>query len=136
MKKLMILIAMLVLASSAFASTWAPGIKTYYQPKFEVVAVEPLCPSTIPGGAVCMAIGSRIKVKATLNGCLDKLRFFESQNRTLRGATELHIMAIAHDDPKNATVRCVKAPEVFKDIILPNHIYGEINLINMELENY
>lgn len=109
-------------------------IDTYYSPKYEIISVKPICPTTT-GGIRCMAIGTIVKIKSTLNGCLDRVDFFNSQVLSNKGEAKIFITSVAKNDKKNAVVRCIKLPEDYKTISLPGENYSTIDLNSLTIEN-
>lgn len=116
------------LSFSAFSHIEEPQ---YYAPEFRIVSVRPMCPRTIPGGAVCMGLGSIVTVETTLGGCLDDLLFSDFQERDFGGAVELYAVGVAKVDPKSKVVRCVRANKVRKTVTVNG--LGSIRLINQTI---
>lgn len=131
MKLLMTLAFAFSFSVSAFAVD--ERVFTYYQPQYEIVSAELICPIT-SGGIRCMAYGSKIKIKSTLNGCLDKVAFFESQTRIKDGIVNIYVTGVGKYNPKNDVVRCVKIPEDFRTIYIGSENYKEINIINLPIK--
>ena len=126
MKKLLT-IALMGLSFSSFAYEEEPQ---YYAPEFRVVSVRPMCPRSIPGGAVCMGLGSIVTVETTL-ACLDKLMFSDFQERSFGGGVELYAVGVAKVDPKSKVVRCVR-PNTVRKTVNVNGL-GSIRLINQTI---
>jgi len=127
MKKLLT-IALMGLSFSGFAYEKEPQ---YYAPEFRITSVRPMCPRSIPGGAVCMGLGSVVTVETTL-GCLDKLMFSDFEERSFGGGVELYAVGVAKADPKSKVVRCVRANKITKTITVNS--LGSIKLINQRIE--
>lgn len=130
--KLLMTLILSSLALSSFARDLET--KTFYQPKFKYIAMEPLCPNT-SDTINCMAIGTNIIVKANLNGCLDKNVFFNSQVKNVDGDITISIAAVAEYDPRNILVRCSKIPDITKTISIPTADIKSININNQIIDN-
>lgn len=128
MKKLFAF-ALMTLSFSTFAYDLEPH---YYATEFKVVSVKPMCPRSIPNGAVCMGLGSIVTVEASLNGCLDELLFSDFDHRISRGAIELYAVGVAKMDPKSLAAYCTGMPKVRKTITISSP--GAIKLINQRIE--
>jgi hypothetical protein len=128
MKKLLT-IALMGLSFSAFSYEEEPR---YYAADFKIVSVRPMCPINIPGGAVCMGIGSIVTVETTLHGCLDNLVFSDFQERSIGAGVELYAVGVAKEDPRSKSVRCVRANKVSKTVTVNG--LGSIRLLNQTIE--
>ncbi|MFP5386354.1 MAG: hypothetical protein ACLGHN_09770 [Bacteriovoracia bacterium] len=129
MKKLVTL-SLLGLSLSGFARDFEPR---YYAPEFRIVNVRPMCPRTIPSGAVCMGLGSVVTVETTLEGCLDKLVYTDFEVRGgYRGVVEIHAVGLAKWDPKSLSARCIRANTIRKTVNVD--AFGEIKIINQKIE--
>ena len=98
-----------------------------YAPEFEITNVSPICPK-IPGRISCMAIGTIVKMKATLNGCMDRLIHFSNQVELSGDKAIIHISSVAVVDPRSASTRCVRMPEVTKTVSISS------GMMNVSLE--
>jgi hypothetical protein len=132
MRLLSLFILLLSFSSLSFART--SKVLDFYQGHFELIKLEPLCPPSLPDGISCMAIGSRAVVKAYA-GCLGKEGFFDTQIVSTRGLTQIYITSLIKTDlDMESRVRCIKPVEIIKDIILPSHVSGEVEIINKKIQ--
>lgn len=123
-----------ILSFSVFANLQYSKVLDFYQGDFELISLKPLCPPTLPDGVSCMAIGSRAVVKSYA-GCLGKEAFFDTQVISERGLTKIYITSLIKTDfDMESRVRCIKPVEIIKDIILPAHISGEVQIINKKIQ--
>lgn len=131
MKTLLTLASAFMLSASVSAAERAPE---YYAAHFEVESVKPMCPRTVPNGAVCMGIGSIVTLRATL-GCLDKLLFVEAEERmhTIGTPTDLYVVSVVKKDPRSDVVRCIRANTVKTTITVPVNTI-DYNVINLGVE--
>lgn len=133
MKMLLLLVSTFSLCNLSFA---AERINTFYQPSYEIIDISPICPPVSPGNITCMAIGSKVKIKSVLNGCLDDVVFINDQLQNVSfERVNLVITAVAKSDPRNVQVRCVKMPEDVRTIIVPFGKTVSIDLVNQLIEN-
>lgn len=131
MKKLLCVFALTLAASNIQAADFfAPE---YYSAKFEIESVRPMCPRTIPRGAVCMGIGSIVTLKATL-GCGDQLVFSEIEADTSGSVADIYTASVVKKHPKSRLIRCIRANEVRKTITLPS-AFANPNVINVSIES-
>lgn len=130
MKAFLALVCLLSL-SSAFAQ-YSTEIKSgdlsLSQAKAEIEKVSVVCPST-DGGIRCMAYGSTITVKVTLNGCVDRLGGYFSDFEVVNGKGVLKFAAINIFNKTSMVARCIKIPTEYVKISVP--FEGEIELIEM-----
>lgn len=107
------LLATLALAQASLASA-SEGFKlpndaySLVPLKGEIIDIRPICPAN-PGGVSCLAIGSRIKLKFVLPGCLDVLAPVHS--KTVQSDGETHIFISAHAVTRKASfgALCIRA---------------------------
>jgi hypothetical protein len=129
-----VIIILSLLSLGLFAQPLNGKVLDFYQGEFELVSVEPLCPPTLPDGISCMAIGSKVKVK-TYAGCLGKEAYFDTQVVSLRDSTNIYITSLIKTNlDMEARIRCIKPVEIIKDIILPSHMYGNVEIINKKIQ--
>ena len=127
--KLILTLAMVALSAFSIENN---KVMDYYQGNFELVEVSPICPPN-PSGISCMAIGSKIKVKAYA-GCLGEKAFFNAQVVTERGLTKVYITSLIKTDLNmEMRVRCARVKEVNEVIMAPMHIFGDVEVINKEI---
>jgi len=125
---------LLVLASVSFANPSSKAVLSFYQPSFELIDLAPMCPPSRPDGVSCMAIGSIATVRAYA-GCLGQKAFFDAQVKSKAGITTIYINALAKTNKDmEARVRCIKPQEIIEKIILPSHMYGEVEIINQNID--
>lgn len=128
------LLLTLLVASAAFANSLPQPVLDFYQPEFELISIEPMCPPSVPGAASCMAIGTVAKVRAYV-GCLGEKAFFDAQVRSENGLTNIYINALAKTNSDlEARVRCIRAQTIVERIILPSHYFGEVKVINQKID--
>ncbi len=128
MKTIMAL-AFAVLSFNVSAQTETPE---FYSPEFTVAKISPMCPRSIPSGAMCGGYGSIVTVSATL-GCLDSLEFFSTKTVAHDLKVELHIVSVAFRNPESARVRCNRANTVTKVVPVPQ--MGQVTVINTVIQN-
>lgn len=75
-----------------------------------------------------MAIGTIAKMKSTLNGCMDRLIHFSNQVELSGDKAIIHISSVAVVDPRSASTRCVRMPEVKKTVTISS------GMMNVSLE--
>lgn len=129
-----LILSLLTLAFSINALANKQDVFTYYQPGYEIVSAGPICPVQ-PSGYSCRAVGTMIKIKASLNGCLDKVAYFDKQIKVTDGVVTVFTSAVAKFNPKNDRVRCVKMPEDYQTIILPREDYVDFKLENLKINS-
>jgi hypothetical protein len=95
------------------------------QASAEIISVRPICPAN-PGGRRCMAYGSVVSIKVTLNGCLDHMGGYFSR---FEGST-LYFGAINIFNKASMTARCVRIPTETVTINVPYE--GSIELVDMD----
>ncbi len=131
MKALITLIAMICM-HSAMASEYTElqkGDMNLSQATAKITNVREICPS-IPGRMRCMAIGSVVTVKVTLQGCLDNFGGYFSKFEHIDGKGVIYFGAINIFNKASMTARCVAQP--FKLVELHVPFEGEIELVNMD----
>lgn len=95
----------------------------------EITSVREICPK-IPGRVSCMAYGSVVTVKVTLQGCLDRMGGYFTKFEHIDGKGVLYFGAINIFNKASMTARCVRAPSETVSIGVP--FEGEIELVNMD----
>ena len=94
----------------------------------KLISAEPICPQ-IAGGMACMAYGTKVSVKITLNGCLDNFGGYFTNFEIIDGRGILSIGAINITNKASFTARCVRMPTKKATIVLPFH--GDIEVVNV-----
>ena len=130
MKNLAILLT-IAFSTLINAETPIPNVKTY-NPVYEIISVSPMCPGDIPEHAVCMAYGSVVKIKAKLNGCLDKVVKFNAKQSINNNVNKIKIKAVAIDHKDNSRVLCRRLPEDIKTITIEYSSYNDIEILNYD----
>jgi hypothetical protein len=95
----------------------------------QIISVSPICPRT-PGGISCMAIGSTIKVKVFLNGCLDRLGGYSSKVELVDGKAVLYFSAINIATEASEKVRCIQ--QASKMVSIYTTYEGPVELVNLD----
>lgn len=95
----------------------------------EITSVREICPRN-PGRISCMAIGSIIKVKINLNGCLDRVGGYSSKLDVVDGKGVLYFSAINIDTKASQTALCIQ--QASKTVEIYTHFEGEIELVNLD----
>lgn len=108
----------------------------YYQPEYEFVSVQPMCPNSVPGEAVCLAYGAMITIKATLRGCLDKVEFIQVNHVKEDNKVKLNVVAVAKWDADNILVRCIQQNVVTKTVPVPYMSFEAVEVNNIEIQKY
>jgi len=78
-----------------------------------------------------MAIGSIVKVKATLNGCVDSLSYFRSNTFMYDNKLHVEIDSMGLTNPDSARVRCIKMPEVIKTFTTQFEVFDSVVIENL-----
>lgn len=128
MKIIFALVCLLGL-SSAFAQFSTPlnsGDLSLSQAHAEIEKIAKICPVT-EDGMSCMAYGSVVSVKITLNGCVDRLGGYFSRFEEVNGKGVLHFGAINIFNKQSMLARCVKIPTQTVTLSVP--FEGEIELV-------
>jgi hypothetical protein len=84
----------------------------------KITSVKPLCPS-VPGQVSCAAVGSMVKVKVSLGGCLDTLGGYFSSFKIVNGKGVLSFGAINIANEGSRVARCYTAPIAIVTIYVP-----------------
>ncbi|HXH29405.1 MAG TPA: hypothetical protein VNJ01_01210 [Bacteriovoracaceae bacterium] len=71
----------------------APVPPVYYSVDFQIEKIEPMCPRSIPAGAVCMGLGSVVTLGADL-GCGDKMVYSDFETMDQNGSTVVHAVSV------------------------------------------
>lgn len=132
MKTFLVLLALVCMQQTAFADGVTALKKddlSISQADAKIVSVKKICPAS-PGGISCMAFGSRVIVKVTLNGCLDRFGGYFSRFETINGKGYLFFSAINIFNKASTVARCVRAPSQNVEIHVPYE--GQIELVELE----
>lgn len=124
MKNVIGLIALSFFASVASASTHL--VPEYYSAEFKITKIAPMCPRNLPGGAVCMGLGSIVHVAANI-GCADSelLTSFDVVGTDIIAVSVVKRPAEAH------SIRCVAPTIIRKTVLVP--ALGSVELQNAEI---
>lgn len=131
MNKFFILMALFIVPQ-AFAdgvTELKEGDLRLTQAEAKITEVKVICPFN-EGGIRCMALGSIVTVKVTMNGCLDHFGGYMSNFEVKANKGYLHFSAINIFNESSMVTRCVQAPTKNVQIHVPFN--GEINLVDME----
>jgi hypothetical protein len=114
--------------------TYKPNGNRYtkYPLNFKIVSLTPIC-SQVEGSMNCMAIGSKLVIKASLGGCLDTLAGFKTSQYLQGSKLNLNIYAMGLSNPESDRVRCIKIPEVTKTITVPVNNIRDIIIKNISI---
>lgn len=117
--------AALLMSSSTFASD-----SVYYSAEFEITKISPMCPASVPGGAVCAGLGSIVEIVATID-CNDQMVSFKTYEDTSTSlVTELHVMNVVRRG--NRTRFCFAPVFVKKTVTVFN--VGPVVLVNDQIQ--
>lgn len=122
----------LFFASQAFAdgvTELKDGDLRLSQAHAKITEVRELCPSNT-GGIRCMALGSIVTVKVTMNGCLDHFGGHLSRFEVINNKGVLFFSSVNIFNEASMVTRCVEAPIKTVEIHIPFN--GEVSLVNME----
>ncbi len=123
MKNLLLIVSMLF-SVSTFAS-----VSPYYSAEFEVVNVSPMCPRSVPNSAVCMGLGSIVKLVASVD-CNDNLISFDSyEDASTSLVTELHVMNVIK---RGKSLRRCFAPKLIQKTVTVLNM-GPVSIVNDEV---
>lgn len=123
--KTILALTILFSLSSASAQVARPGV---YSPIWKITKVSPMCPNTIPDGAVCFGLGSIVQVETTI-GCADKLL---SKRFDVWDNNEIHVQSLVKQHPQAPLIRCVRAQVLTDTVLVPTP--GRVILVNDTLE--
>lgn len=128
MKNAFCLIALSFFANVVSASTIMPA--EYYSAEFKITKVRPMCPASVPGGAVCMGLGSIVDVAAYV-GCTDT-EIHTSFDEIYTGMdTQIFAVSVVKRDPNSDRIRCA-APKIIRKTLTVNYP-GIVGLHNIEI---
>lgn len=131
MKTLITLIA-LVCAQPSFAQEGTKLVKgdlMLTAATAEIISVKEVCPR-VPGQMSCMAIGSVITLKVSLDGCLDRLGGYSSKFEIVDGRVVLYFGGINISNKDSMKAFCLQAPtEIVK---IYTTFEGNIELVNLD----
>lgn len=135
MKNLILVItAMFALTTNAHAYERViidGGDKALGRAHVEIIDQSPLC-KRAPGLVACMAYGSKIQLKITLNGCLDRLGPVFHHVEVKKHKAILYVAAVNIHTAESEVTKCVAAPTEFKTITIPYE--GRLEVRNMAVE--
>lgn len=130
MKALLLTISLFSFTAFAQHSTdLKAGDLALSQAHAEIAKISPICPADPNGGPTCMAYGSVITVKVTLNGCVDRLGGYFSQFETVNGKAVLKFGAVNIFNKTSMVARCVKIPTHFVKVSIPYE--GPVELVEL-----
>jgi hypothetical protein len=98
----------------------------------EIVSISDFCPRV--AGFTCQVNSSVVKVKVTLNGCLDRLAGFTYKFEMVGGRGYLYFSAINVINRGSETARCVAAPTKTVLVNIPRE--RDVELVNMEFSSF
>lgn len=101
-----------------------------YPVNFSLVSARPVCPAT-SGRPRCLAYGSFITIKTTLSGCLDSLAYFNENTYMYDGKLYIEVDTMGFHNPASDSARCLKMPEVTKEIYVPFEQFEDIVIVNL-----
>ena len=107
------------------------GDKALGRGHVQVIDQSPICPRT-PGLIGCMAYGSKLQLKITLNGCLDRLGPVFHHIEIKKHKAIVFVAAVNIHTEESETTQCITAPTEFKTITVP--FEGRIEIRNMAVE--
>lgn len=95
----------------------------------KIIEINEICPIN-SGGIRCMALGSIVTVKVTMNGCLDRFGGHFAKFEVIQNKGYLYFSSINIFNEASMITRCVQAPTKSVQVHVP--FSGEIILVNME----
>lgn len=95
----------------------------------EIANITPICPADPNGGPTCMAYGSVVTVKITLNGCVDRLGGYFSHFEMIEGRAVLSFGAVNIFNKTSMVARCVKIPTHYVKVNIPYE--GAVQLVEL-----
>jgi hypothetical protein len=95
----------------------------------KITDVREICP-TNSGGIRCMALGSIVTIKVTMNGCLDSFGGYFSRFKVINNKGYLFFGSLNIFNEASMVTRCVQAPTKSLEIHIPFN--GEVSLVNIE----
>ncbi len=132
MKTFLVLLAFICMQQTASANGVTPLKKddlSISAASAKIVNVSKICPA-YSGRPSCTAIGSRISIRVTLNGCLDRFGGYFSRFEEIDGKGYLFFSAINIFNKGSTVARCVAAPTETVTIMTP--FEGEIELVKLD----
>ena len=133
MKGFLILVG-LVCMNSVFAQGMTDlksGDLALSQAQARIVDVKKICEPNADG-ASCRAYGSVVKIKVTMNGCIDHLGGTFSHFTEVEGKGVLSFGAVNISNKASQVTRCVQAPSEIVTVGVP--FEGEIELAAMNFK--
>ena len=97
----------------------------------ELIDQSPLCDRS-SGLVACMAYGSKVQIKITLNGCLDRLGPIFHQVEIKKHKAILYVGAVNIHNIESTVTRCMTPPVEYKTIIIPHE--GLLEVRNMAFQ--
>ncbi len=132
MKNIIVSLSLALICSSSYASPRKP---IFYTAEFKAVEVNALCPVR-DDGFQCRAIGSKIKLQATL-GCLDELIYSDFETSIGHGSVVVKASSIVKGDPKSIVALCNRANVVTKEVFVGfTPELDEIKVINVKVQTH
>jgi hypothetical protein len=104
------------------------GDKALDRAHVEMIDQSAVCPRGA-GLVSCMAYGSKIQLKITLNGCLDRLGPVFHHVEVKKHKAILYVAAVNIHTQESEVTRCVAAPTEFRTITIPYE--GRLEVRNM-----
>lgn len=101
----------------------------------EILSVRPICPSN-NGGPTCLAMGSNVKLKMTLNGCMDRLagvatKFIQDPRSSVYKG-KLAVAALNVSNSASLVTFCYAAPTEIISVYVPFNGKVELEKVNFE----
>ncbi|MFZ4715356.1 MAG: hypothetical protein ACOYL6_16655 [Bacteriovoracaceae bacterium] len=126
--KLFITLVTLIAVHNAFAMGFTPIEKndlSITNAHAEIVSIQPLCPAS-PSGIKCMAYGSNVTIKVTLNGCVDRLGGYNFHFEDNHTEGVLYFGALNLRNKMSEITKCFEAPVKIISLVVP--FEGKIEL--------
>ncbi|MBA2405727.1 MAG: hypothetical protein H0V66_13200 [Bdellovibrionales bacterium] len=130
--KMFLALLTLVTLQTAFAQEYTKlkdGDMNLSGAEAKITSVKPVCPR-VPGQVSCMAYGSIVKIKVSLNGCLDTLGGHFSSFKIVNGKGVLAFGAINIANESSRVAMCYALPVEIVTIHVP--FEGKVELEKME----
>lgn len=94
--RLLFLNIALFFSLSSFATSFTPlteGDTQLFKADAKVLSIMPICKHH-PGEIACMAVGSKVEIEVTLNGCLDRMGGYFSSFKVINEKGYLNFAAL------------------------------------------
>lgn len=131
MKSVLVLVAFFFVysAQATEVTKLQKGDLGFYPTNAKIISSSELCPR-VPGRVSCQAIGSIVKIKVPLQGCLDRVGGYYAHFEAAAGRGYIFFGAVGISNEASRRVRCVAAPTETITVTIP--FEGKVELVNMD----